>query len=80
MNVREETQVRLDGLADMLAHWVTHVRHPAQFWPQFERLAAEILDQCERADRRQAHEAIQAMLKRHARELPAWHQRDDGMQ
>lgn len=77
MNVRPETQVQLDALADMLVHWLAQVRHPAQFWPQFETLAAEILDQCERVERDRAHAAIQAMLKRHAQELPAWHERDE---
>lgn len=77
MNVRPDIQVQLDALAEMLVHWLSQVRHPAQFWPQFERLAAEILDQCEHAERDQAHACIQAMLKRHALELPAWHQRDD---
>ncbi|PII21662.1 hypothetical protein CR919_01515 [Stenotrophomonas sp. LMG 10879] len=77
MNVRPEIQVQLDALAEMLVHWLAQVRHPAQFWPQFETLAAEILDQCEHSERDQAHAGIQAMLKRHALELPAWHQRDD---
>lgn len=77
MNVRPEMQVQLDSLAGMLEHWLAQVRHPAQFWPQFERLAAEILDQCEHGERAQVHAAIQAMLNRHALELPPWHQRDD---
>lgn len=76
MNVRLEIKVQLDALADMLVHWLAQVRHPAQFWPQFELLAAEILDQCEHVERDQAHAYIQAMLKRHAPELPPWHQRD----
>ncbi|WP_088099900.1 hypothetical protein [Xanthomonas retroflexus] len=54
MNVRPELQAELDALAEMLAHWLAQVRHPAQFWPQFERLAAEILDQCADTERRHA--------------------------
>jgi len=76
MNVRPEIQVQLDALAGMLVHWLAQVRHPAQFWPQFERMAAEILDQCGHAERDQAHACIQAMLEGHAMELPAWHQSD----
>jgi len=79
MNVRPDIQVQLDALADMLAHWVAQVRHPAQFWPQFEMLAGEILDQCAQAERDQACACIQAMLKAHALELPAWHERDDSV-
>jgi len=76
MNVRPEIQAQLDALADMLVHWLAQVRHPAQFWPQFEQMAAEILDQCGHAERDHAHACIQAMLKSHAPELPPWHQRD----
>ncbi|WP_313144749.1 hypothetical protein [Stenotrophomonas sp.] len=77
MNVRPEIQVQLDALGEMLVHWLVQVRHPAQFWPQFELLAGEILDQCEHAERGHAHAAVQAMLKRHAPQLPEWHQRDN---
>jgi hypothetical protein len=77
MNVRPEIQVQLDALGEMLLHWLAQVRHPAQFWPQFETLAAEILDQCEHVEREHAHACIQAMLKRHALALPLWHERDD---
>lgn len=76
MNVRAEIQVQLDALADQLDHWVARVRHPAQFWPQFEQLTGEILDQCANTERDHARACIQAMLERHALELPSWHQRD----
>ncbi|WP_445513529.1 hypothetical protein [Stenotrophomonas sp. 3(2025)] len=79
MNVRPEIQLQLDTLAEMLVHWLARSRHPAQFWPQFETLAAEILDQCEHAERGQAHACIRAMLKSHALELPSWYARDDSL-
>ncbi|NYF35134.1 hypothetical protein [Stenotrophomonas sp. JAI102] len=79
MNVRPEIQVQLDALAEMLVHWVAQVRHPAQFWPQFEMLAGEILDQCAHGERDNACACIQAMLKEHALELPAWHERDESV-
>jgi len=79
MNVRPDIQVQLDALGDKLDHWVAQVRHPAQFWPQFEMLAGEILDQCAQAERDHACACIQAMLKAHALELPAWHERDDSV-
>lgn len=77
MSVRPEIQVQLDGLADMLVHWLAQVRHPSQFWPQFEMLAGEILDQCTPAERDHVRERIHAMLEGHARELPAWHDPGD---
>ena len=77
MNVRPEIQVQLDALGEMLVHWLAQVRHPAQFWPQFETLAAEILDQCTENERSQVRARIKAMLKSHALELPPWHERGD---
>jgi hypothetical protein len=77
MSVRPDIQVQLDALADKLDHWVARVRHPAQFWPQFEQLTGEILDQCANAERDDARASIQAMLEHHALELPSWHERGD---
>jgi hypothetical protein len=77
MNVRPEIAAQLDALDAMLANWLARVRDPAQFWPQFETLAEEILDQCEYAERDPTRAHIKAMLKRHALELPLWHERDD---
>lgn len=77
MTVRPDIQARLDALNEMLAHWLAHTRHPAQFWPQFELLAAEILDQCADDERSQVRARIKAMLKGHALELPPWHERED---
>ena len=77
MSVRPDIQAQLDALADKLDHWVARVRHPAQFWPQFEQLTGEILDQCANAERDHARASIQAMLEHHALELPSWHERGD---
>jgi len=79
MTVRPDIQARLDALDEMLAHWLAHTRHPAQFWPQFELLAAEILDQCADDERSQVRARIKAMLKGHALELPPWHEREEGL-
>ncbi len=78
MIVRPDIQARLDALDEMLAHWLAHTRHPAQFWPQFELLATEILDQCAHNERSQVRARINAMLKGHALELPPWHERGEG--
>ncbi|HBZ45820.1 MAG TPA: hypothetical protein DEO93_00525 [Stenotrophomonas sp.] len=78
MSLRPEIQERLDALDEMLAQWLAHTRHPAQFWPQFEQLAAEILDECADTERSQMYARIKAMLKGHALELPPWHERGNG--
>ena len=70
MSLRPEIQVQLDALAKMLPHWVARVRHPAQFWPQFEVLAEEILEQCTQAEKERVRVLIQTMLKGHGLELP----------
>jgi len=79
VSVRPDIQARLDALDAMLAHWLAHVRHPAQFWPQFESLAAEIIDHCADAERAQVRALIKAMLQRHPLDLPPWHARDDDL-
>ncbi|MGH8467345.1 MAG: hypothetical protein ACRESP_12585 [Pseudomonas sp.] len=76
--MRPEIQVQLEALEEKLVHWLARVRHPAQFWPQFEVLAAEILEQCTTAERRTARAHIQAMLERLAPELPPWQERGEG--
>jgi hypothetical protein len=74
VSARPHIQARLDALDRTLADWLAHLRHPAQFWPQFELLAAEILDECEAPERAHARAAIARMLKAHALELPPWHE------
>lgn len=76
MSLRPEVQVQLDALAEMLHHWVARVRHPAQFWPQFEVLAEEILDQCGHTEKEQVRVLIQTMLRGHGLELPAGFKED----
>lgn len=71
MSLRPEIEVQLDALAKMLHHWVARVRHPAQFWPQFEVLAEEILEQCTQAEKEQVRVLIHTMLRGHGLELPA---------
>jgi len=70
MSLRHEIQVQLDALAEMLDHWVARVRHPAQFWPQFEVLAAEILDQCAPMERDEVRAGIEAILRDHGLRRP----------
>ena len=73
MSMRPEIHGQLESLADKLEHWVARVRHPAQFWPQFETLAAEILDQCAPTERDQVRARLQDMLGRHGLEPPPGH-------
>ncbi len=73
MSMRPEIHGQLESLADKLDHWVARVRHPAQFWPQFDTLAAEILDQCAPTERDQVRARLQDMLERHGLEPPLGH-------
>lgn len=79
MSIRPGIHVQLESLADKLDHWVARVRHPAQFWPQFETLAAEILDQCAPAERDQVRARLQDMLGRHGLERLPGHERGAGL-
>ena len=77
MSLRPELQVQLDALAEKLDHWVARVRHPAQFWPQFETLASEILEQCGEAERDRVQACIQTLLNGHGLTPPPGHVRQD---
>lgn len=77
MSLRHEIQAQLDALAEMLDPWVARVRHPAQFWPQFEALAAEILDQCAHTERDEVRARIDVMLKDHGLKRPPGYELDD---
>ncbi|UNK57886.1 hypothetical protein MNQ95_01885 [Pseudoxanthomonas daejeonensis] len=58
----------LDRLAAMLTPWLTQLRHPAQFWPQFDALAHEILGHAQAKDRVHVEDRLLKMLNEH-REL-----------
>lgn len=77
MSLRPELQVQLYALAEKLDHWVARVRHPAQFWPQFETLATEILEQCGEAERDRVQACIQTLLNGHGLAPPPGHARQD---
>ncbi len=68
MNARAPLEAELENLERMLSDWRGTLRHEAQFWPQFDALAKEIVARAEPADRDHAHERIRQMLVQH---LPA---------
>ena len=55
----------LDRLAGMLSPWLARLRHPAQFWPQFDALADRIRDGASMADRAHVAQRLDAMLAAH---------------
>ncbi|WP_372012502.1 hypothetical protein [Pseudoxanthomonas sp. 10H] len=57
-------------LACMLPPWLARLRHPAQFWPQFDALAGEILVQADAAQRPYVRQRLQEMLDANAAALP----------
>lgn len=69
MKPRAELDAELDRLAAMLPPWLQHLRHEAQFWPQFDALAKEILDQADGEDIHYVERRLDFMLRIHAHGL-----------
>ncbi|QSX73838.1 hypothetical protein HIV01_011405 [Lysobacter arenosi] len=65
MSTRAQLDVRLDELALMLPPWLARLRHEEQFWPQFNALAQQILDQAEADDQSHVLQRLDAMLTEH---------------
>ena len=65
MTTRERLERELDHLQSMLPPWREKLRDEAQFWPQFDALAARILDSAEPADRDYVRQRIALMLEQH---------------
>lgn len=65
MNARMQLEAELDNLERMLPPWREKLRHEAQFWPQFDALAQEIMARADPEDREYAQARIEAMLARH---------------
>jgi hypothetical protein len=65
MITRAQLDAALDELAQKLPPWREKLRHEAQFWPQFDALAGEILAQAETQDLAHAQRRIAAMLAAH---------------
>ncbi|WP_093294220.1 hypothetical protein [Pseudoxanthomonas sp. CF385] len=70
MKSRVQLDTELDRLAAMMPSWLQHLRHEAQFWPQFNALAKEILHQAADEDIQYVQGRLDAMLIVHARGLP----------
>ena len=70
MKPRAQLDAELDRLAVMLPPWLEHLRHEAQFWPQFNALAKEILDQAADEDIPYVQGRLDFMLKTHVFGLP----------
>lgn len=62
MKTRRQLDAELERLARMLPPWLERLRHPAQFWPQFDALAQEILADAGADDRIHALQRLHAML------------------
>jgi hypothetical protein len=65
MNARLRLEAELDNLERMLPPWREKLRHEAQFWPQFDVLAQEIMARADPQDRQYAQTRIDAMLAEH---------------
>jgi hypothetical protein len=62
MKTKRQLDAELDRLSRMLPPWLERLRHPAQFWPQFDALAREILDDAGAEDRTHVMQRLDAML------------------
>lgn len=62
MTARWQLESELDLLAQMLPAWRERLRHEAQFWPQFDALAGEILAKADPADQEYVQQRIAEML------------------
>ena len=65
MDARLRLEAELENLERMLPPWREQLRHEAQFWPQYDVLASEILARAEPADRDYAQQRLGAMLAQH---------------
>ena len=65
MNEHMRLEAELDNLERMLPVWREKLRHEAQFWPQFDVLAQEIMARADPADREYAQQRIDEMLATH---------------
>ncbi len=65
-SARDRLDADLENLERMLPVWREKLRHEAQFWPQFDVLAQEILARADPQDRQYAQQRIDAMLTKHA--------------
>lgn len=70
MKSRAQLDADLDRLAAMLPPWLQHLRHEAQFWPQFEALAQDILRDAAHHDRHHVQQRLDAMLVAHGKATP----------
>ncbi|MEO6103288.1 MAG: hypothetical protein ABIP44_06580 [Pseudoxanthomonas sp.] len=70
MNDRARLDAELENLERMLPDWRTALRHEAQFWPQFDVLAQEILARADAVDRDHAQQRLDAMLVEHVPPAP----------
>ena len=62
MKTKPQLDAELDRMARMLPPWLERLRHPAQFWPQFDALAQEILADAVADDRAHVLQRLDAML------------------
>jgi len=73
MTSREGLDAELDQLAQMLPPWRAHLRHEAQFWPQFSALASRILQHGGSEDRLHVMERLDGMLvDNHVNQKDRW--------
>jgi hypothetical protein len=68
--LQPEAEAKWRNLVDMLPEWLSRVRHPAQFWPQFHALVDEIEAKCGPQERMELRTRIEELVVVLAHRLP----------
>ena len=71
MSTHAQLDQQLADLDRMLPIWLEKLRHPTQFWPQFDALAQTILDDSPAEEIAYVRRRLDAMLRDHALQWPS---------
>jgi len=72
MSTRAELDRQLDHLECMLPPWLEKLHHREQFWPQFNTLTGEIIEQCDPADLPHVRFRVAKMILVNDAQLDRW--------
>jgi hypothetical protein len=70
MRTRMQLDHELDELALMLPIWLEKLRHPSQFWPQFDALAHDISCSAGPEDAEHVRRRLELLLQCHGLRHP----------
>lgn len=65
MSTRMQLDRELEQLEQMLPIWIEKLRHPSEFWPQFDALAQAIVDDAPPQDVQYVQHRLALMQQQH---------------